>query len=126
MLRVDDGQGHRVIYSVLRNRAHSNVAFLLGEAHRYQPELDTLTVFPGVMSSYPNFMFNVPAAEVPTFVDQMMAVKDAASFEKIVDHWGIRRSHPQFWFYFHDLTKYVEETNPVNAGVFDMNRYENL
>jgi len=126
MLRVDDGQGHRVIYSVLRNRAHSNVAFLLGEAHRYQPELDTLTVFPGVMSSYPNFMFSVPAAEVPTFVDQMMAVKDAASFEKIVDHWGIRRSHPQFWFYFHDLTKYVEETNPVNAGVFDMNRYENL
>jgi hypothetical protein len=126
MLRVEDDQGHRVIFSLLRNRAHSNVAFLLGESYRYQPALDTLTIFPGVMSSYPNFMFNVPAREVPAFVDQMTAVKDAAGFEKLVDHWGIRRSHPQFWFYFHDLTKYLQETDPVNAGVLDMNRYENL
>jgi hypothetical protein len=60
--------------------------------------LDTLTIYPGVLSSYPNFMFNIPAEQVPEFVDAMGA-KDADRFEKIVERWGIRRSHPQFWFF---------------------------
>ncbi|NUT77155.1 fatty acid cis/trans isomerase [Pseudomonas sp. C1C7] len=126
MLRVETASGKRVVYSLLRNRAHSNVAFLLGESLRYQPELDTVTIFPGVLSSYPNFMFNIPAAEVPEFVDAMENAKDANRFEKIVERWGIRRSHPQFWQYFHDLSRYIHETDPVEEGVLDMNRYENL
>ncbi|WP_397453899.1 fatty acid cis/trans isomerase [Pseudomonas sp. NA-150] len=126
MIRVQARDGKREQYSMLRNRAHSNVAFLLGEDSRYQPGLDTLTIYPGVMSSYPNFMFNIAAAEVPEFVDAMEQAKDATAFEKIVARWGIRRSHPQFWEYFHDLTRYIQETEPVEAGVLDMNRYENL
>jgi len=75
-----------------------------------------------VLSSYPNFMFNVPADQVPAFVDAMEGAKDAAQFEKVVERWGIRRSHPQFWFYFHDLSQYIHETEPVEEGVLDMNR----
>ncbi|MGX9862444.1 fatty acid cis/trans isomerase [Pseudomonas moraviensis] len=126
MLRVETASGKREVYSLLRNRAHSNVAFLLGESRRYQPGLDTLTIYPGVLTSYPNFMFNVPAAQVPAFVDAMENAKDANRFEKIVERWGIRRSHPQFWEYFHDLSQYIHETDPVEEGVLDMNRYENL
>jgi hypothetical protein len=126
MLRIETASGQRVVYSLLRNRAHSNVAFLLGEAYRYQPGLDTLTLYPGVLSSYPNFMFNIPAQEVPEFVAEMERAKDAKRFEKIVDRWGIRRSHPLFWQYFHDLSQYIRETTPVEEGVLDMNRYENL
>ncbi|UVL48419.1 fatty acid cis/trans isomerase [Pseudomonas moraviensis] len=126
MLRVETASGKREVYSLLRNRAHSNVAFLLGESRRYQPGLDTLTIYPGVLTSYPNFMFNVPAAQVPAFVDAMENARDANRFEKIVERWGIRRSHPQFWAYFHDLSQYIHETDPVEEGVLDMNRYENL
>ena len=103
MLRVETAGGKRVVYSMLRNRAHSNVAFLLGEAYRYQPGLDTVTIYPGVLSSYPNFMFNIPAQEVPEFVAEMERAKDAKRFEKIVERWGIRRSHLQYWQYFHDI-----------------------
>ncbi|SQH33697.1 esterified fatty acid cis/trans isomerase [Pseudomonas mucidolens] len=126
MLRVETRSGTREVYSLLRNRAHSNVAFMLGEAYRYQPGLDTLTIYPGVLSSYPNFMFNVPAEEVPEFVEDMQRAKDPQGFERIVERWGIRRSHPQFWRYFHDLSRYIRETTPVEEGVLDMNRYENL
>jgi hypothetical protein len=126
MLRIQAPSGKRVFYSMLRNRAHSNVAFLLGESLRYQPGLDTLTIYPGVLSSYPNFMFNIPAEQVPAFVAEMENAKDAHRFEKIVERWGIRRSHPQFWQYFHDQTQYILETDPKEAGVLDMNRYENL
>ena len=65
------------------------------------------------------------------FVDETYDLLDRAKlgpagFEKIVDRWGIRRSHPQFWQYFHDLSRYIHETEPVEEGVLDMNRYENL
>lgn len=126
MLRIETRTGHREVYSLLRNRAHTNVAFMLGEASRYQPGLDTLTVYPDVLSSYPNFMFNIPAEQVPAFVAAMESARDAQHFEKIVDRWGVRRSHPQFWEYFHDLSTYIRETTPVEEGVLDMNRYENL
>jgi len=126
LLRVQEKDGKREIYSLLRNRAHSNVAFLLGESYRFQPGLDTLTLYPGVLTSYPNFMFNVPAEQVPQFVDALSAVTDRTGFEQVVQRWGIRRSHPQFWSYFHDLTQYLQEKTPVEAGVLDMNRYENL
>ncbi|NVL46353.1 peptidylprolyl isomerase, partial [Pseudomonas syringae pv. actinidiae] len=126
MLRIEGSDGKRVMYSMLRNRAHSNVAFLLGESYRYIPGLDTLTIYPGVLSSYPNFIFNIPAAQVPAFVEAMQQSKDQASFEQIVQRWGIRRTHPLFWTYFHDLNRYLQETEPREAAVLDMNRYENL
>ncbi|MDU9392937.1 fatty acid cis/trans isomerase [Pseudomonas sp. zfem002] len=127
LLRIEGQGGQRQVYSLLRNRAHSNVAFMLGEAYRYQPGLDTLTLVPGVLSSYPNFMFNVPASDVPEFVEDLEAARDDKDrFERVVMRWGVRRSHPQFWRYFHDLNTYIQETDPVEAGVLDMNRYENL
>ncbi len=126
MLRIELANGQRQIYSLLRNRAHSNVAFMMGESLRYQPGLDDLTIFPGVLSSYPNFIFNLSAAEVPDFVVALEQSQDADSFEQITQRWGVRRSHPQFWYYFHDLSRYIEETEPLEYGVLDMNRYENL
>ena len=127
LLRIEGQGGKRQVYSLLHNRAHSNVAFMLGEAYRYQPGLDTLTLYPGVLSSYPNFMFNIPASDVPEWVEDMEAAReDPARFERIVMRWGVRRSHPQFWQYFHDLSRYIQETDPVETGVLDMNRYENL
>lgn len=127
MLRIEGQGGQRQVYSLLRNRAHSNVAFLLGEAYRYQPGLDTLTLAPGVLSSYPNFIFNIPTKDVAEFVEDMEYAKDdPAKFERIVMRWGVRRSHPEFWRYFHDLNSFIKETQPVEAGVLDMNRYENL
>jgi hypothetical protein len=114
------------VYSLLRNRAHSNVAFMLGEQLRYQPALDTLTVYPGVLSSYPNFIFNVPVEQVAVFVEALEQAREPAAFEQVVARWGIRRTHPAFWRYFHDMTAYIQQTEPVEAGVLDMNRYENL
>lgn len=126
LLRIELASGQREVYSLLRNRAHSNVAFMYGEALRYQPGLDTLTVYPGVLSSYPNFLFNLSAEAVPEFVAALEQSRDAAAFERLVERWGIRRSHPDFWAYFHDLSAYIRETEPLEAGVLDMNRYQNL
>lgn len=126
LLRVEYADDRREIYSLLRNRAHSNVAFMFGESLRWQPRLDTLTVYPGILSSYPNFLFSLPASDVPAFAAAMEQVRNRGDFERVVERWGIRRSHPLFWSYFNDLTRYLEQVEPLEAGVLDMNRYENL
>lgn len=88
LLRVELADGTREVYSLLRNRARSNVAFMYGEELRYQPALDTLTIYPGGLTSYPNFMFRLTAQEVPEFVRSMELVRDAQAFDSLVGRWG--------------------------------------
>ena len=126
MIRVQNSSGAQEIYTLFRNRAHSNVAFMFNEDMRYQPELDTLTLYPGVLSSYPNFMFNIEQGALTDFVRQMNAVEDEKTFTLLVDQYGVRRTHPQFWHYFHAMTRYMETHEPTQAAVLDMNRYQNL
>ena len=66
------------------------------------------------------------AADIPAFVRALERVSDEAGFRKVIEHWGVRRTHPQFWHYFHDLSAHIREREPREAGVLDMNRYENL
>lgn len=126
LLRIERDGGGREVYSLLRNRAHSNVAFILGESLRYQPEQDTLTLWPEVLSSYPNFLFSLREGEVSAFVASFEQVRSAADFEQMVRRWGVRRSEARFWPLFHDLSAHIREHEPVEAGVLDMNRYQNL
>ncbi len=79
-----------------------------------------------MLTSYPNFAFNIPAAEVTDFSVAMQAVNRREDFDNIVRRWGVRRTHPDFWMLFHDYTTYIHEHEPVETAILDMNRYENL
>lgn len=125
LLRVR-GEGQRLVYSLIHNRAHSNVAFILDEDGRLDPARDTLSVLPGVHGNYPNFAFDVPLAELERFVAALAAASDRATLEAVVRQWGLRRSHPDFWSIFNDFSQYQRETEPLEAGILDLNRYENL
>lgn len=126
LIQIEGDQGDLAIYTLLRNRAHSNVAFLLGESLRYQPKKDTLTLYPGVLASYPNFMFRINEGDLDAFRTAFQAVRNNNDFTQVVDRFGIRRTDPDFWRYFHAPTRYLEKHDPVEAGILDMNRYENL
>ena len=80
----------------------------------------------GVIGSYPNFIFDVPASEIDAFSTGMTTVKTADDLTALVERWGVRRTHPDFWSVFHDFTQYQREVEPLEAGILDMNRYENL
>lgn len=125
-LRVPNDKGERTIYSLIRDRDHSNVAFMMGESLRYQPDQDQLTLYPGVIGSYPNFMFDVPASQVTEFSDRLQAARNEEDVTRIIETWGIRRTHPRFWEVLHDITAWHREQDPQQAGIFDINRYENL
>ncbi|WP_020409163.1 fatty acid cis/trans isomerase [Hahella ganghwensis] len=123
-VRVDTNQSDYLVYSLIRNRAHSNVAFMLGEGLRYQPEKDSITVLPELIGSYPNYSFRVPASDVEDFVSQLINVDSKEERRLLIDQWGIRISHPEFWEVFHSFRDYMEKQSPEQAGIYDMNRYE--
>lgn len=125
-LRVYTAQGQREIYTLLRNRAHKNVAFMLGEDWRYLPEKDTLTVYPGVLASYPNFAFNVKSEELADFVSAFKALQKPEDMDSLAQRFGIRRTHPEFWALLEDYRRYMDEHEPTEAAVLDINRYQNL
>ena len=125
-VRVRHDDGERTVYTLVRNRAHSNVAFMLGEEARYEPDNDYLTVYPGTLGSYPNFIFDVPAEEVPSFSQQLGRIEKDDEFDALIELWGVRRTHPDFWAILHDFTDWQMTHRPRDAGIFDINRFENL
>lgn len=124
-LRISDGD-NRWVYSLVHNRSHTNVAFMFGEETRLQPERDTLTVMRGTLGSYPNFSFDVSLEQLPEFVSALRTAGDAGSLTRVVERWGVRRTNPAFWEVMADFRRYAEETDPSQAGLFDVNRYQNL
>ncbi len=114
------------VYSVVRNRAHADVAFILGEELRLEPEKDTLTITPGIAGSYPNFMFRVDAAKIGDFAGELLSARDQREFDDFVGKWGIRRTHPDFWVVLDEIHEHSKRTDPIQAGVLDINRYKNL
>jgi hypothetical protein len=127
-LRVYNEQGERTLYTLIRDRDHTSVAFLFAEDWRYQPENDKLTIYPGQIGSYPNFMFDVPVSQLALFKNRLKTLKldQQDRFDRVVDTWGVRRTHRRFWELLNDVTEWQLENKPLQAGVLDINRYENL
>jgi len=114
-----------IVYSLIQNKMLANVSFMFWESARRLPREDTLTVMPGFAGGYPNFFFDVAIDEVEAFVSQVLDLGDSADALRLVERWGIRRTNPDFWVYA-DFMNWLHRSNdPVNAGLFDLSRYEN-
>jgi len=126
-LRISTGNPDRdLAYTLVRNKMHTNVAFLLDEERRREPEKDTLTVYRGLLGSYPNFMFNVPLDGIGEFTDALHAALTPEQFRELVSRYGLSRTHPGIWENFQWFVEYMRRTRPVEAGVYDMNRYKKV
>jgi hypothetical protein len=126
-LRISTGNPDRdLAYTLVRNKMHTNVAFLLDEERRREPEKDTLTVYRGLLGSYPNFMFNVPLDSIGEFTDALHAARTPEQFRELVSRYGLSRTHPGIWENFQWFVEYMRRTRPAEAGVYDMNRYKKV
>jgi hypothetical protein len=124
-VRAREGRGDAV-YSLVHDRAHTNVAHMFGEESRLIPADDTLTVVRGYLGSYPNFALDVDVEQIEEFGGALSAVRDSTDFEQVAARWGVRRTSPQLWStldWFHDDFR---RRTPTEFGLFDLNRYQNF
>jgi hypothetical protein len=121
-VRAPGGERH---FSLLANRAHSNVAELFGEAERRLPDEDSVLVANGFIPAYPNAFFSVEGARLAEFVDAVARLGSEADYAALMQAYGIRRTDPRFWAHRDALHLAWRRAAPGEAGLFDYNRFEN-
>lgn len=122
MLKVRTQEGLRV-FSIIRNKEHENISWIMGESLRMAPAEDTLTIKEDYMGSYPNMIFSVEEVQVAAFVSQVKSLKSEKDFNKLVTRFGIPRTHPAFWQHYDDLTTHQKKTGDSEFGYLDLTRY---
>ncbi|MGR0277500.1 fatty acid cis/trans isomerase [Marinomonas dokdonensis] len=124
VLVTEQGEPLEVI-SVIHNKAHSNVSSLLDEASARLPEEDSVTMVRGVLGDYPNALMQVEQSELQAWVEQFKQLQTLADYQALIDSYGIRRTHPNFWRVSDAIAKLNAEKRPRASGILDYNRLEN-
>lgn len=122
LLRRKDGV--RQIYSVVHNREHSNVSWIMGEGLRFAPYQDTLTIREGVLGAYPNMFFVLDEDQVEAFVAAAASLKSGDGFAGLVSRFGVPRTTDRFWAVYDEINAIVRRSQPVATGRLDLTRYE--
>ncbi len=124
-VQVLDEDGSDSVYTIVHNSAYLNNTQLFREDKRRLPVEDYLTVVKGFIGSYPNIFFRVSDSELGDFVSAIEAMQTEADYTQLVTNYGVRRTEPGFWQLSDTLHADYERRVPTEAGLFDLNRYEN-
>jgi hypothetical protein len=120
---VRGADGGARLYSLVHNREHDNISWMLGESERFAPQEDSLTVRAGVLGAYPNMFFVVPENEINGFSRAVARLKSAADYERLVETFGVRRSDEKFWSVYDAINSTHLAGDPLRAGTLDLTRY---
>jgi Fatty acid cis/trans isomerase (CTI) len=127
LLKVETGNpDDDLVYTLLVDRAFSNITWLLGEDSRRLPEKDELTVVPGIIGSYPNFFFRVRQNQLGEFKQILKTARTEAELEQFYATFGIRRTNPDIWLYADWFNQQNLNYHGLQASLLDLSRYENL
>ena len=124
-LMVERSRGGHQHFTMLRNSAHSNIAELFNEKNRRLPDEDTLFVASGFIGAYPNVFYKVKESDLPEFTRRIAGLSSEQDYAELASRFAVRRTNPGFWAQSDLIRKEAARLMPVEAAVFDLNRYEN-
>ncbi len=113
------------VISLIHNKAHANISSLLDEEAARLPNEDGVTLAKGVLGDYPNVLMQVEVSELSDWANQVAALKTRADYSALLDSFGIRRTHPNFWFVSDAIANLNKLDRPRESGILDYNRLEN-
>lgn len=109
-----------LVYSIVINRWHDNVAFMFEEDERLDTSKDSINIIEGFIGSYPNYFVVVEEKDIPEF---FKVLKDYKNSEDSLKKYFIHRADERFWETFDWFQNKFYEDEPIKAGLFDLNRY---
>lgn len=122
---VHSAQGKSRAYTFVHHREHYSLAFITNEDARRDPKSDSLSIFQGYVGSFPNLFFSVNETDLSAFVNEILKIQTQEDYDQLKNKWGISRTNPDFWkfsdWFYYDSKK----MNPIDAGLFDLTRYDN-
>lgn len=111
------------IYTIIKNREHENVSWILAESLRLAPQEDTLTIIRGYYSYYPNQFFVVNDKSLVDFKNKILKIKYLEDYKKLENEFAISRVSEQFWPTFDLINATMKKEAPVEFGYLDLSRY---
>jgi len=122
LLRIKMPDNTYTVGSIIVNRWHDNVNSMFnGEVH--DSSKDTIDFVKGYVGSYPNVFGTVDYKDLPDFFDLIKNFDKSVKYRLKVQKYFISRDNPNFWKTFDWFQNDFNKSNPVNAGLFDLNRY---
>ncbi len=124
-IRIRKNDGTDVVVSMVINRWHDNVAFLFREESALDTRKDNADFIPGFLGSYPNYFIDINQDDLPEFFDLMANLNklDEKEVHRRFVKYGVNRSKKDFWSYYDWFQARFEKEQPVQSGLFDLNRY---
>ena len=122
-LRIRLKQGKDIAGSIVVNRWHDNVAFMIGEDARLDPSRDSADFIRGLIGSYPNFFVDVREEDLPDFFNLLAHFKGDQQDLARLAKYGVNRGDERFWETYDWFQKRFLEDEPLRGGLFDLNRY---
>jgi len=123
---VTGDKDNDLAYTVIRNKALSNISFLFGEDRRRIVDDDTLTLVKGHVGSYPNAFCRVHIEKIEDFVEDFLKIRDQLSYYNFAKTYAVKRTSPNFWEEADWHYKKYLKDQPIEAGLFDMYRFRRV
>ena len=123
LIRIILENGNSLVTTLVVNRWHDNVNAMFSEEDTLNPDKDTIDFVPYSIGSYPNAFMIVDYSDLPEFFDIIENFDGSAKYIAKLDKYFIGRSDPKFWETFDWFQNDFNKKNPINAGLYDLNRY---
>ena len=111
------------IYTLIKNREHENVSWILGESLRLAPKEDTLTMLRGYYSYYPNQFFMINENDLLDFKNTVLKIKNINEYKKLTKKYAVSRISDQFWPTYDLVNSTMKKEWPIDFGYLDLSRY---
>lgn len=122
-LRIKNKAGQFKAFSIIKNEFHFNVSMVFFESLRRDPSLDTLDILPVYAASYPNHFFDLDEVALQDMIKQLNQGQSSVDYCNTLKKFGVKRSDPKFWPLFDWFNEDFKKQDPIESGVFDLNRY---
>jgi hypothetical protein len=124
-VRASDSTDDDLVYTLVHNKGYKNLTSQFEDESNRDLDDDTVSVVPGFIGAYPNFFFVADAEYIEEFADRFVSIFDRDAYERFVALYGVRRTNPRFWSDADWFQSAYLRDEPIEAGIFDLNRYRN-
>ncbi len=112
-----------VVVSVVVDRWHDNVKFLLREKKNLDPSKDRADFIPGFIGSYPNYFFVLDASDLPDFFEILDQYDGSQTYLQRLEKYGVNRAKDNFWEVYDWFQNEFNNSLGEMTGIVDLNRY---
>lgn len=124
-MKIELENGENLVYTIVINRWHDNVALMFNEDSRLNPKKDRINFIEGFVGSYPNIFVTVKQKDLNEFFNLIYDYQNTKQQKEQILKFVVNRANPDFWQTYDWFTEEFKRQDSLNFGLFDLNRYYN-